>query len=352
MLENEFFACRLSADKFRILQQYEKNNLCSNPGVNRTFAGRRLSLNPLVSMKTNFYTLLYIDPSERRVLSGKEYTAQSRIDLFVRNACLLDRTLRLNGLSLGGGVLTNDTEAINASLREIGYELTVREIPFSLNVPAEIRFYSAHFKIDAFRFFAGLPQDEYSILLDSDVVCMRPPDLAFGEAVSSETPMFYRLEGAGAVHFSSAKKIDSGLTRLDWAGGEFIGGNAVFFQTLYDEIGLVWSAYLREQWKGLSHIGDEMPTSISLQRLRERGLHIVDAGEQKFIYRYWGNEERCSPAETKAMFVHLPYDKVFCAKLDLSALHSVSDFSAAFRWRIFRNEIVRRIKRLRKILRM
>lgn len=164
----------------------------------------------------------------------------------------------------------------------------------------------------------------------------------------SETPMFYRMEGA--AHFSSAKKIDSDLTRLDWSGGEFIGGNAGFFRALYDEIGLVWSAYLRELRKGLSHIGDEMPTSIALQRLRERGLRIVDAGEQKFIYRYWGNVERCSPAETKAMFVHLPYDKVFCAKLDLSALHSVSDFSAAFRWRIFRNEIVRRIKQMLNFL--
>ena len=52
---------------------------------------------------TNIYTLLYIDKEESRVLNKKKYTNRERIDLFVRNACLLDKTLRLNGLSLGGG---------------------------------------------------------------------------------------------------------------------------------------------------------------------------------------------------------------------------------------------------------
>ena len=296
--------------------------------------------------KLKFYTLLYLEKEERRILNRKEYSQQSRIDLFVRNACLLDKTLRLNGISLGGGVLTNDTSLVNESLQRADYKLPVKEIPFSLDVPKGIPFYSAHFKIDAFKFFATLPQNEYSILLDNDVIGMQSLPNEHSESITSMCPWVYHPPGN--AHFPAAKRIDPSLERLDWAGGEFIGGNAEFFKKLHAEIMLVWEAYLRELPKGLSHIGDEMLTSIALQRLRDRELNVAEAGKKKIVYRYWGNEELQAPAQTDAMLVHLPYDKVFCANLNLSELRHISDFSKAFRKRIFRNFVVRQIKRILK----
>lgn len=47
-----------------------------------------------------FYTLMYIDSDEKRRLAGKVRSNEERIDLFVKNACLLDKSLRIN--ELGG----------------------------------------------------------------------------------------------------------------------------------------------------------------------------------------------------------------------------------------------------------
>lgn len=57
-------------------------------------------------MKINFYTMLYIDMSEKRQLGGRIYTNEERIDLFVKNACILDKTLALSNVNkpkTGGG---------------------------------------------------------------------------------------------------------------------------------------------------------------------------------------------------------------------------------------------------------
>lgn len=44
-------------------------------------------------MKIKFYTLLYIAPEEKRQLGGRVYSDERRIDVFVHNACVLNRTL-------------------------------------------------------------------------------------------------------------------------------------------------------------------------------------------------------------------------------------------------------------------
>lgn len=69
--------------------------------------------------KLKFYTLLYIDPEEKRQLAGRIYTQEERVDVFVHNACVLDRTLQLCCGEQGVGgctILTNDVACINASL--------------------------------------------------------------------------------------------------------------------------------------------------------------------------------------------------------------------------------------------
>lgn len=72
--------------------------------------------------KLQFYTLLYIDPAERRQLAGKTYCDDERIDIFVKNACVLDKTLRLccaaQGVD-GCTILTNDVQAVEASLQRV-----------------------------------------------------------------------------------------------------------------------------------------------------------------------------------------------------------------------------------------
>ena len=44
-----------------------------------------------------YYNLMYIDLDEKRTLGGRSYTAEKRIDLYVKNSCILDKSLKING---------------------------------------------------------------------------------------------------------------------------------------------------------------------------------------------------------------------------------------------------------------
>lgn len=138
-----------------------------------------------------FYNLMYIDPSEKRQLGGIQYKAEERIDLYIRNTCALDRSLKINGMK-GVTLLTNDETIVFQSLNRIGYnDLQVKRIDFSLNVVKGIRFYSAHYKIDVFKYLGQLPDDEYSILLDSDMVCMNAFTKEQLAIVKEKKPLVY-----------------------------------------------------------------------------------------------------------------------------------------------------------------
>lgn len=188
-------------------------------------------------MTCKFYTLLYLDHSEKRLMGGRTLTADKRIDVFVGCACMLDKSLpwafgeppaksqptfdpRLT-------ILTNDKAAVGASLRRCGHDVAVEEIPFSLNVPKGIPFYSAHYKIDAFRYLALRPDNEYSILLDSDVVALRPANEEFRSIVAGGYPLSYTLPNYGNgtdQKIGDCRRVAPEATACEWTGGELWGG--------------------------------------------------------------------------------------------------------------------------------
>lgn len=78
------------------------------------------------------------------------------------------------GYESGITLLTNSKTTILDSLSRIGYDgLDVEEIEFTLNVPKGINFYSAHFKIDVFKYHSMKNDSEYSLLLESELICKR-----------------------------------------------------------------------------------------------------------------------------------------------------------------------------------
>lgn len=83
-------------------------------------------------MKIKFYTLLYIAPEEKRQLGGRVFSDERRIDVFVHNACVLNRTLQIacgdQGVD-GCCILTNDEAAINRSLQRIGDKMGGKNDP-------------------------------------------------------------------------------------------------------------------------------------------------------------------------------------------------------------------------------
>ena len=101
-------------------------------------------------------------------------------------------------VSGGATVLTNNQSEIVASLNRIGYDnIDVKVFLFSLNVPKRIRFYSAHFKIDAFKYFGTLPGDEYSLLLDSDIVCTHDFSPEYYALLEERIPTTYFFDAVG-----------------------------------------------------------------------------------------------------------------------------------------------------------
>lgn len=304
-------------------------------------------------MKIKFYTLLYIDRSETRRLAGKVYSQDKRIDVFVRNACILDRTLRLacaaQGID-GCTILTNDHARIHLSLQRMGYTIGgVKTIPFTMQVPTGISFYSAHFKIDAIRYFSTLSTDEYSVLLDNDVVCLTALPQAFLDAVAKSRPMNYTL--LNEINNDNRLQICDICNEVDprtmmWSGGEIIGGVAETYKSLVEKIDTVLPRYFEMVKKGLFHIGDEMPVSIAWQLLRQEGWQPVDAFDLRLLYRYWGNEETKSLRSYGTSLIHLPYDKVFLAKIKPDKLHTSDDFVKIYRKQRMRNFIVHKLKRL------
>ena len=211
--------------------------------------------------------------------------------------------------------------AIAESLKRIGYKgIEVIRIDCKLNVPKGIAFYSAHFKIDAFRYLASLPDNEYSILLDSDIICMKDFNKEFYAIVEEGLPMVYYLNGYGGIKkLCDVRLIDSSITWMPWAGGEFIGGKSAFYNALYREVMFFVEQYWEHVHDGLFHVGDEMLTSIALQRLRKKGIVPIDAKLFNVIHRYWSVYESDRITNYSVSLLHLPGDKTFFQHADIHA---------------------------------
>src|SRR5690606_31917181 len=133
--------------------------------------------------------------------------------------------------------------------RARGAALNIAEIPFVTEVPTGVRFFSAHFKLDAYRYFATLNK-EYVALIDSDVICINdvPPGLT--RAVKSQTPLWYDITDQvvpAYTHAAILRDLDTILgsdSEGRWAGGELVAGPPAFFARLMHEVDAVYSNYI------------------------------------------------------------------------------------------------------------
>jgi hypothetical protein len=113
--------------------------------------------------------------------------------------------------------------------KEIGAVVNILDISFDFPVPKGIPFYSAHFKIDVFKYFSSKPVDEYSILMDNDVICLHDFPSEFYQCIERNTPLCYLLPRyEQRVMADDISKIDASSSVLEWAGGEFVGGGVIF----------------------------------------------------------------------------------------------------------------------------
>ncbi|MDD5595813.1 MAG: hypothetical protein PHY94_06200 [Candidatus Omnitrophica bacterium] len=296
-------------------------------------------------MKIRLFGLLHFKAGEHSAENLSVKNSQEQIYIYVNNAINLSNSLQLQGIEFT--LLTNIKSAVEKIVRLEGKTLQVIEIPFFTKVPHGIKFYSAYFKLDVFRYLASL-SDEYVGLCDLDMVCINGLPLCFANNIESRIPMFYDISDqvipahGHEVIIQDLESIHHLKSEGRWSGGEFISGTPDFFATLTAEIDKIYDNYLNVV-KKIHFVGDEAITSSALEIIRKKGAYIADAGALGIVGRYYCNVHILHPQKPfkyfeKCFLLHLPVDKFFLVKMARKASFEPAAFKRQY-W-VYRNSPV------------
>ena len=279
-----------------------------------------------------FFTLIHIEKGEQSLHNNFVKSFGDQISLYLNCAKQLHRSLQPEGIELV--VLTNDADFLKA-LNTEAYHIPIIQLSFRSEVPSGIKFYSAHFKLEVFNYFASL-EDNYVALVDSDMLCVGKMPKAFETCSQQGLPLYYDITDQVTPAYGADKIIDdkkriSGKPSIGlWAGGEFIAGPPHFFKKLSAEIDAVKSAYLNN-FSSFHHQGDEVLTSVAIESLKVKGeVPIIDAGALSIVGRYWSfiplHSQKPIEGYKNHFILHLPSDKKFLAALRPDELKGQSFF--------------------------
>lgn len=119
--------------------------------------------------------------------------------------------------------------------------LNLLEVPFGIDIPRDIAFYSAHRKIEVYKWLVTNSND-YLILLDIDVVGINEMTTNLLACINEGIPTYYDITdqiypsvGRSRIlkdKISLNPMVDIGY----WAGCGYIGGSGSFFGCLVGEI--------------------------------------------------------------------------------------------------------------------
>ena len=277
-------------------------------------------------MNIRFFTLLYVSDSlEVQKLSGKRIKGEERILVYLRNCHSLNYSLKLNSLQTLC-VLTNKKAYLELLKNKYQLSFDIIEIAFNLPVPKNIGFYSAHYKIDAYQYLSTL-DNTYSFLLDNDVICTQNMPENLKDLIKRKYAVHYAfpINKVENHNVSIMKYIEPNIVSGEWSGGEFIGGDASFYYHLYNEIVGFAHRYFNKIDE-MFHQGDEMLTSIALEKMKLNGWNIIDGGCINLIYRYYSLYENNNLDKYQSWINHLICDKKFLATIDFSKYKSNEDF--------------------------
>lgn len=309
-------------------------------------------------MRLKFFGLLHLEEKEQSAMNLAAADFQDQIITYLKNAITLSNSLYYFGNSFK--LITNRKDIIDEYLSSINKSLQVIEIPFITEIPKGTKFYSAHFKLDVYRYFSSLI-DEYIIFCDLDVLCVNATPLNLINNVESRIPIFYDVSdqvipafGREAI-IGDLSLINSINSEGRWAGGEFISGTPNFFKSLMEEIDNIYGNYI-ENLNSLRQVNDEPLVSAALELLRKKGINIVDAGTLGIIGRYWSVDTKHyqKPYDyfKQCFLIHLPADKKFLARqtnqefTPQTVLENYSRYHNAFSFKKWRKRMSRRIRNL------
>ncbi|MCK1434939.1 hypothetical protein [Bradyrhizobium sp. 15] len=271
----------------------------------------------LQDTRIEYYALFYVDSEAQSHVNLSK--VHDPIDAYLQCAATLALSLHAAKATLT--VLTNSPDRLQQRLSSFGLAgvFKVVGLPFRRTVPTGIPFYSAHFKLDLFRYFAE-NLSPLVCLLDIDTVMLKPINLP---AEACNSLIAYDItEQHGASYQAGTLSRDIGFLSTKptktskWYGGEFLLGRPGHYALLADKIDRLWPRYC-EHLTRLHHVGDEMIVSAALFELHSDGLAIMDAGRLKLVHRWWSARTECVQSSfseaAEASIIHLPSDKVFLA---------------------------------------
>ena len=291
--------------------------------------------------KIRFYTLLYVDKRFRSLSkNGVRGNFESQIEIHVKCCEALKKSLACF-TSYDLVVLTND----KSFLEGYSSELKIVEICFSLNVPKEIDFYSAHFKFDVFKYFLSKEDGiDYNILIDNDVLCIGDVPLNLINCVEKNVPTFYDVTNMRFPAYNRERLIADKEFFLGneksigiWAGGEFIGGDKKFFKQLHGWVERDIDLYFNN-YRHFHHQGDEVLLSVAIERMLRSGIYVADVNSFRGISRFWSLPTLHFQNSWKSFrdnfLIHLPADKFYIATLENIDFNLRKRLGAYFFWKL------------------
>ena len=301
----------------------------------------------------HLYGLLHVREGERSAMNVRVRGIDRQIDLYLRNAVGLARSLRRNGVQFT--LVTNLPEEIAARAARLEADTVpdIAAIAFSVAVPSGISFYSAHHKLDLLRHLASLPADGHVGVVDLDVVALRPPPPALREAIAARTPIVYDIT-AQVVPAYGRESVLGDLEGVlghpsegRWYGGELLAGPPEFFSDLCAHLPRLYDSYLANRGR-IRHQGDEAVVSAGIELLRRQGRVVKEAGELRLVARYWSVptlHDQAPLAEAGGAFLlHLPADKKYLARVCLDESLGTPLFLEGYRRQLERQRLPQALK--------
>ncbi|MBD1846784.1 hypothetical protein H6F89_25930 [Cyanobacteria bacterium FACHB-63] len=286
-------------------------------------------------MPYQFYGLLHFAENETSAVNCAVTSFNEQILIYLRNAISLSRSLRSRGISFI--VLTNQKQEIERLLEQIGQPgiLEIQELCFNMQLPHGLSFFSSHFKLEVYQYLASLDPQSYSLLIDLDVIAVNPLPRCFDYIVEHQVPLYYDISDQMIPAYShdrlltDIQKLMPNPSEGRWCGGEFIAGSPDFFSTLSTEVQKILDTYI-SQIDVLYHQGDELVTSVALEKMRQQGYVMADAGTLGIVWRYWStpplHPQKNLDYMKSCFLLHLPTDKKFLAELDEEAASNQAAF--------------------------
>jgi hypothetical protein len=278
-----------------------------------------------------FHGLLYVDEKQRNHANIKG--GADPLDIYLRCASLCAKSVAYHGHTFR--LVTNEARRLETRLQQLGIAIPdILEQEFKLDVPANLPFRTAHYKLELYSFLGSGHLGEHVGVIDVDSVMIAPadfPPLPPGTLLAYDiTDQIVTEYGRDRVCSDIEFVSGAHLSECRWFGGEFLFGHMESFRQLAASLLRLWPNYI-ERIGQLHHVGDEMLVAAAIS---DGNLELMDAGQLGLVVRWWtartNFKQMPFDAAARRSILHLPSDKTFLARV-ADAQYSPAAFITQFR---------------------